>query len=148
MSGKRDIQLQVLPYYFDGKVYTGISGGEYGIRGRVTAFDADFGRELWRFYTIPGPGESMDDTWPSDNEAWMTGGAPVWQTPAVDPELGFMYFSTGNTAPDLDGSNREGDNLYADSIVAIDHKTENINGIFRGSSRYLGFRCTEPYYSI
>ncbi|RDW20028.1 quinonprotein alcohol dehydrogenase [Oceanobacillus arenosus] len=111
------------PLYYDGKVYTGIAGGEYGIRGRVTAFDAEMGRELWRFYTIPGPGENGHDTWPSDNKTWMTGGAPVWQTPAVDPELGLIYFSTGNAAPDVDGSNREGDNLYAASIVAIDATT-------------------------
>ncbi len=111
------------PLYYDEKVYTGISGGEYGIRGRVTAFDAEYGRELWRFYTIPGPGEIGHETWPDDNKAWMSGGAPVWQTPAVDPELGLMYFSTGNAAPDYDGSNREGDNLFAASIVAIDVET-------------------------
>ncbi|MFC2949925.1 outer membrane protein assembly factor BamB family protein [Virgibacillus sediminis] len=111
------------PLYYDGKVFTGLSGGEYGIRGRITAFDAEMGREIWRFYTIPGPGEEGHDSWPDDNKAWLKGGAPVWQTPAVDPELGMMYFSTGNTAPDLDGSNREGDNLFADSVVALDVET-------------------------
>ncbi|KGX91704.1 PQQ-dependent dehydrogenase, methanol/ethanol family [Pontibacillus marinus] len=111
------------PLYYDGKVYTGLSGGEYGIRGRVTAFDADMGREIWRFYTIPGPGEEGYDTWPHDNDAWLKGGAPVWQTPAVDPELGTLYFSTGNAAPDLDGSQREGNNLFTSSIVAIDVNT-------------------------
>ncbi|WP_010647926.1 PQQ-binding-like beta-propeller repeat protein [Oceanobacillus massiliensis] len=111
------------PLYYNGKVYTGVSGGEYGIRGRLTAFDAEMGRELWRFNTIPGPGEKGHETWPSDNKAWMSGGAPVWQTPAVDPELGLMYFSTGNTAPDLDGSSREGDNLYSDSVIALDPET-------------------------
>lgn len=108
------------PLYYDGKVYTGVSGGEYGIRGSVTAYDAEIGRELWRFYTIPGPGEKGHETWPADNKTWLSGGAPVWQTPAVDPELGLIYFSTGNAAPDIDGSSREGDNLYACSIVAID----------------------------
>ena len=102
---------------------TGISGGEFGIRGRVTAFDAKTGREDWRFYTIPGPGEVGHDTWPADNDAWKYGGAAVWQTPAVDPELGLLYFSTGNTSPDLDGSKRAGDNLFAASIVALDAKT-------------------------
>lgn len=111
------------PLYYNGKVYTGISGGEYGIRGRVTAFDAKYGHELWRFYTIPGPGESGHETWPQDNESWMIGGAPVWQTPAVDPDLGLLYFSTGNAAPDVDGSKRAGDNLFAASIVAIDAET-------------------------
>ncbi|MFF2754863.1 PQQ-binding-like beta-propeller repeat protein [Psychrobacillus sp. NPDC058041] len=107
------------PLYYNGKVYTGVSGGEYGIRGRVMAYDSDLGHEVWRFYTIPGPADTDGDTWPSDNNAWLTGGGPVWNTPAVDPELGYIYFATGNTAPDLDGSNREGDNLYANSIVAL-----------------------------
>lgn len=107
------------PLYYNGKVYTGVSGGEYGIRGRVMAYDSDLGYEVWRFYTIPGPGDIDGDTWPADNNAWITGGGPVWNTPAVDPELGYIYFATGNTAPDLDGSNREGDNLYANSVVAV-----------------------------
>jgi alcohol dehydrogenase (cytochrome c) len=111
------------PLYYDGKVITGMSGGEYGIRGRVTAYDAEMGREIWRFNTVPGPGEVGHESWPSDNKAWMTGGAPVWQTPAVDPELGMLYFSTGNAAPDLDGASRKGDDLFAASIVAIDVKT-------------------------
>ncbi|MCZ8534315.1 PQQ-binding-like beta-propeller repeat protein [Psychrobacillus psychrodurans] len=107
------------PLYYNGKVYTGVAGGEYGIRGRVMAYDSDLGSEVWRFYTIPGPADEHGDTWPSDNDAWLTGGGPVWNTPAVDPELGYIYFATGNTAPDLDGSNREGDNLYANSVVAV-----------------------------
>ncbi|WP_260983554.1 PQQ-dependent dehydrogenase, methanol/ethanol family [Cytobacillus oceanisediminis] len=111
------------PLYYNGKIYTGLAGGEYGIRGRVTAFDAKTGKEAWRFYTIPGPGEKGHETWPSDNDSWKHGGAPVWQTPAVDPESGMLYFSTGNAAPDLDGSVREGDNLFSASIVAIDAET-------------------------
>ncbi len=109
--------------YYDGLVVTGLSGGEFGVRGRVTAYDAETGKEAWRFYTVPGPGETGHETWPQDNEAWKHGGAPVWQTPAVDPELGLLYFSTGNTAPDFDGSSRAGDNLFANSIVAVDAKT-------------------------
>ncbi len=107
------------PLFYNGKVYTGVAGGEYGIRGRVMAYDADLGFEVWRFYTIPGPGDIDGDSWPADNDAWLTGGGPVWNTPSVDPELGYIYFATGNTAPDLDGSNREGDNLYANSVVAV-----------------------------
>jgi quinohemoprotein ethanol dehydrogenase len=109
--------------YYDGLVVTGMSGGEYGVRGRVTAYDAETGKEVWRFFTVPGPGETGHETWPQDNDAWRHGGAPVWQTPAVDPELGLLYFSTGNTAPDFDGSSRKGDNLFANSIVALDVKT-------------------------
>lgn len=114
------------PLYYNGKVYTGVAGGEYGIRGRMMAYDSDLGREVWRFNTIPGPGEEGygEGTWPyEENDSWLTGGAPVWQTPAVDPELGYIYFAAGNTAPDLDGSKREGDNLFADSVLALDAET-------------------------
>ncbi|GAA0492328.1 hypothetical protein GCM10008986_18310 [Salinibacillus aidingensis] len=119
------------PLYYDGKVYTGIAGGEYGIRGYVAAYDAEMGRQIWRTYTIPGPGEEGHETWPQDNNSWLTGGAPVWQTPAIDPELGQIYFSTGNTSPDLDGSNREGDNLFANSVVALDADTGERNWHFQ-----------------
>jgi alcohol dehydrogenase (cytochrome c) len=111
------------PLYYDGRVYTGVSGGEFGIRGRLTAYDAGTGKEAWRFYTIPGPGEKGHDTWPDDEQVWKHGGAPIWQTPAVDPELGLIFFSTGNASNDLDGSKRPGDNLFTASIVAIDAKT-------------------------
>ena len=111
------------PLYYDGRVYTGVAGGEYEIRGRVVAFDAATGKKLWTFWTIPGPGQVGHDTWPQTGSAWMHGGAPVWQTPAVDPELGLLYFSTGNASPDVNGSKRAGDNLFASSIVAIDAKT-------------------------
>lgn len=107
------------PLYYNGKVYTGVAGGEYGIRGRVMAYDSEYGKEVWRFYTIPSPGDIDGDTWPENSSAWKTGGAPVWNTPAVDPELGYIYFATGNAAPDLDGSGREGDNLYNNSVVAL-----------------------------
>jgi quinohemoprotein ethanol dehydrogenase len=111
------------PLYYDGMVITGVSGGEFAIRGRVQAYDAETGKEIWRFYTVPGPGEVGHDTWPQDNDSWRHGGAPVWQTPAVDPELGLLYFSTGNAAPDLNGAERAGDNLFSASIVALDAKT-------------------------
>ncbi len=111
------------PLYYDGLVITGFSGGELGIRGRVEAFDAETGKLAWTFYTIPGPGERGHETWPQDSDAWKHGGAPVWQTPAVDPQLGLLYFSTGNPGPDLRGGVRPGDNLYTSSIVALDAHT-------------------------
>jgi quinohemoprotein ethanol dehydrogenase len=111
------------PLYYNGRVYTGISGGEYGIRGRVMAYNAKTGKEDWRFYTIPGPGQVGHDTWPATGNAWKHGGAPVWQTPAVDPKLGLLYFSTGNASPDLYGAKRAGDNLFSSSIVAVDAAT-------------------------
>ncbi len=111
------------PLYYDGMVITGFAGGERGIRGRVKAYDAKDGHLLWTFYTVPGPGEIGHETWPQDNDAWKSGGAPVWQTPAIDPGLGLLIFSTGNPGPDLGGQIRKGDNLFSDSIVAIDVKS-------------------------
>jgi len=129
----------------DGKVMTGVSGGEYGIRGYIAAFDAGSGDEVWRFYTIPSPEDggwwgrwSETDAFgtklnrniaqeKADSakyaDAWRTGGGGVWQAAAVDRELGLVIFTTGNPSPDLDGSMRPGDNLYTSSIVAIDLKT-------------------------
>jgi quinohemoprotein ethanol dehydrogenase len=111
------------PLYYDGLVITGFAGAEYGIRGRVKAFDARSGKLVWTFYTIPGPGEFGHDTWPQDNDLWQHGGASVWQTPAVDPKLGLIFFSTGNPGPDYNGGVRAGDNLFSASIVALDAKT-------------------------
>jgi len=122
--------ITAAPLYYDGIVYTGISGGERGIRGRLTALDAHNGRVLWQFYTIPGPGDFGGDTWPAPNDpdpdkatVAMHGGAGVWNTPTVDPDLGMVYFSTGNAGPDYDGSIRPGDNLFAVSMLAVDAKT-------------------------
>src|SRR6185295_6898874 len=111
------------PLYYDGLIITGFAGAEYGTRGRVKAFDARDGRLVWTFYTVPGPGEIGHETWPQNNDAWRRGGATVWQTPAVDPALGLLYFSTGNPGPDFGGAFRAGDNLFSTSIVAIDAKT-------------------------
>ena len=108
------------PLYYNGRVYTGLSGGEFGIRGRLTAVDAKSGKVDWKFWAIPGPGETGHETWEGNNDAWKQGGAPIWNTPAVDPELNMLYFSTGNASPDLNGSGRPGENLFAASIVAID----------------------------
>jgi quinohemoprotein ethanol dehydrogenase len=111
------------PLYVDGMVITGVSGGEFGTRGSVTAYDATTGKQVWRFYTIPGPGETGHDTWPQTGDAWKAGGAPVWQTPSVDPKLGLLYFTTGNAGPDNNGSQRAGKNLFTASMVALDLKT-------------------------
>ena len=112
--------ITAAPLYYDGKVIIGFTGGERGVRGRISAYDSSNGDQVWNFFTIPGPGEIGHATWPQDNDAWMYGGAPVWQTPSIDPELGMVYFSTGNAGPDLNGAIRAGDNLFAASIVALD----------------------------
>ncbi len=108
------------PLYYDGMVITGFAGAEYATRGRVKAYDAKDGSDIWTFYTVPGPGEFGHDTWAQDNEVWRYGGATVWQTPAVDPDLDLVIFSTGNPGPDFNGSGRPGDNLFSTSIVAVD----------------------------
>lgn len=122
-SWKQGYTITAAPLYYDGLVITGVSGGEYSIRGRVQAYDAKTGELAWRFWTIPGPGEIGHDTWPQTGDAWRHGGAPMWQTAAVDPDLGLLYFSTGNASPDLDGSKRAGDNLFNASVVAVEAKT-------------------------
>jgi quinohemoprotein ethanol dehydrogenase len=111
------------PLYYDGIVYSGIAGGEFGTRGRLTALDAKTGKILWRSYTLPAPGEVGSDTWPAENTPAMRGGATIWNTPALDPELGLVYFAIGNCGPDYDGSIRAGDNLFCASIMAVNAKT-------------------------
>ena len=111
------------PLYYDGIIYSGITGGEYGVRGRLTALEAKTGKILWRSYTLPAPGEVGAETWPAGTTHAMRGGATIWNTPALDPELGLLYFATGNCGPDYDGAMREGDNLFCASIMAIDVKT-------------------------
>ncbi len=111
------------PLYYDGIVYSGIAGGEFGVRGRLTALDAKSGAILWRSYTLPAPGERGSETWPPGTDHSMRGGATIWNTPALDPDLGLVYFVTGNCGPDYDGSMREGDNLYCASMMAVKAKT-------------------------
>ncbi len=115
--------ITMAPLYYDGMVVIGHSGGDMGIRGVIKAFDAKTGKERWRWYTIPGPGEPGHETWPSYNDSWKYGCGAVWSTPAVDPELGLIFFPVANPAPDLNGAVREGDNLYTSSIVALEVKT-------------------------
>jgi len=105
----------------------GASGGEFGIRGFVAAFDADTGKEAWRTFTIPAPGEPGSETWPAGGEQWKTGGAPVWVTGNYDPETNLAFFGTGNGGPTI-GDNRPGDNLYTASTIAFDVATGAIKG--------------------
>jgi alcohol dehydrogenase (cytochrome c) len=100
------------------KVIVGVAGGEYGIRGFLDAYDAASGRRVWRFYTIPGPGEPGHETW--SGESWRTGGAPTWTTGTYDADLNLLYWPVGNPAPNFNGRRRPGDNLYSNSVVALD----------------------------
>jgi alcohol dehydrogenase (cytochrome c) len=102
-------------------VIVGVSGGEYGVRRFVDAYDAETGRRLWRFNTVPGPGEPERETWAGDS--WKTGGAPAWITGSYDPELNLLFWPTGNPAPSNYGGERGGDNLYSNSMLALDPDT-------------------------
>jgi alcohol dehydrogenase (cytochrome c) len=115
--------ITAAPLYYEGKVIIGFAGGDMGIRGRLKAYDAKTGALLWTFHTIPGPGEFGHDTWPQDSDVWKYGGAGIWQTPAVDPELGLLYFTTANPAPVQGGKYRRGDNLFSVSMLALEVKT-------------------------
>ena len=117
--------MTMAPLAVDGKIMVGVSGGEWGIRGFVTALDADSGDEVWKTYTIPGPGEPGNESWPGDT--WRTGGAPVWVTGTYDPKLNLTYWGTGNGGPWM-GDTRPGDNLYATSVIALDADTGKLRG--------------------
>ena len=113
--------LTVAPLVVKDKVIVGPAGGEFGIRGYIVALDPKTGKELWRFYTVPAPGEPGSETWSGD--AWKRGGGPIWTTGSYDPELNLMYWGVGNPGPDWNGDGRPGDNLYTDSVIALDPDT-------------------------
>jgi len=113
--------ITVAPLIAKDAVVVGISGGEFGVRGFLSAYGAADGKLRWRFNTIPGPGEFGSDTW--KNDAWKTGGGPTWVTGSFDPELNLLYWGVGNPSPNYAGSMRPGDNLFTNSVVALDGDT-------------------------
>jgi alcohol dehydrogenase (cytochrome c) len=117
------------PLIIKDKVLVGVGGGEYGVRGFIAAYDARTGKEMWRFYTIPGPGEPGHETWRGD--AWKTGGGPVWLTGTYDPALNLTFWGTGNPGPDWNPDQRPGDNLYTDSVLALDPDTGRLKWHFQ-----------------
>ena len=117
--------ISMAPLAADGKVMVGVSGGGSGIRGFVVALDAGTGREVWKTYTVPAPGEPGSETWPG--ETWRTGGAAVWVTATYDPALRQVYWGTGNPGPWM-GDTRPGDNLYTNSVLALVAATGAIAG--------------------
>ena len=121
--------MTLAPLVAGGKVMVGVSGGEFGIRGFVMALDANTGDEAWKTYTIPAPGEPGSESWPGDS--WKTGGVPVWITGSFDGETGLSYWGTGNGGPWM-GDTRDGDNLYATSVISLDVTT----GAIRGHHQY------------
>ena len=109
------------PLVVDGLVISGIAGGDEGVRGFVAAFDQATGKEVWRFWAVPARGEPGAETW--QGSAIDHPGAATWMTGSYDPELGTLYWAIGNPGPDMIGDDRQGDNLYSDSVVALDAKT-------------------------
>ena len=120
-DNKDGTAFTLAPLAIDGKIIVGVSGAEAGVRGYVDAYDADTGSRLWRFYTIPQPGEPGSETW--EGESWRTGGGSTWLTGSYDPDLNLLYWTVGNPSPDWNGDMRPGDNLYSCSILALNPET-------------------------
>jgi alcohol dehydrogenase (cytochrome c) len=114
--------LTSAPLVLKDKVLVGITGGEFGARGFLDAYDAAQGMRVWRWWAVPGPGEFGNDTWLGDS--WKQGGSPMWLTGSYDPELNLVYWTVGNPAPQIDRSVRgDLDNLFSDSVIALDADT-------------------------
>src|SRR2546427_6290880 len=114
----------IAPIVVKDKVIVGVAGGEFGIRGVIDAYEAQTGKHAWRFYAIPGPGDSGHETWAGDS--WKIGGVGVWGTGAYAPGPHLLFYGTGNPGPDYHSESREGDNLYSTSLVALDADTGNL----------------------
>ena len=117
------------PLIVKDKVVTGVAGGEFGIRGFLDAYNPDTGAQEWRLDTIPGPDHPDNQTWAGDS--WRTGGSPTWITGAYDPDLNLVYWGTGNPGPDWNGEVRMGDNLYADSALAVNPDSGEMEWYFQ-----------------
>jgi len=117
------------PLIVNDKVIVGVAGGEFANRGFIDAYDPMTGRRIWRFHTIPSPGEKGSDTWRGD--AWQRGGGPTWLTGTYDPAANLLYWGTGNPNPDWNGETRPGENLYTDSLLALDPDTGTLKWHFQ-----------------
>jgi len=117
------------PLVVKGKILVGVAGGEFGVRGSVTAFDAETGKQVWKTYTVPAPGEPGSETWEKP-DTWKTGGASTWMTGNYDPASNTVYWGTGNASPWF-GDQRPGDNLYTSSTLALDGDTGKLKSYFQ-----------------
>jgi alcohol dehydrogenase (cytochrome c) len=125
-DNRKGYYMSVAPLVAEGKVVVGASGGELGVRGFLAAYDVNTGKELWRTFTVPAPGEPGSETWPK-GEQWKTGGGSIWVSGNYDPETHLMFWGTGNGGPWM-GDQRPGDNLYTSSTIAVDVATGQIKG--------------------
>jgi alcohol dehydrogenase (cytochrome c) len=119
------------PLVVGDKVLVGMAGGEFANRGFLDAYDAATGQRVWRFWTVPAPGEPGSETWPSEVPTWERGGGPTWLSGSYDPELGLVYWGTGNPNPDFYGADRRGDNLYTNALVALDAESGRLRWHFQ-----------------
>ncbi|MBI3665258.1 MAG: PQQ-dependent dehydrogenase, methanol/ethanol family [Acidobacteria bacterium] len=126
---KRGYFATLAPLALKDKVIVGVSGGDSGMRGFVAAYSASTGEELWRFYTVPTTGEPGSESWDKFPLEWA--GAATWMTGTYDPELNLLFWPTGNPWPDFYGGDRQGDNLYSDSVVALNAATGKLKWYFQ-----------------
>ncbi len=119
------------PAYGNGVVVAVVSLGDNFLRGRAIGIDAKTGKGLWSFDVVPGPGEPGHETWPQDSDIWKYGGGALWTTPSVDADLGLVYLETGNAVPQYGGELRAGNNLFDNSVVALDLKTGKMRWYFQ-----------------
>ena len=128
-DGNRNYGATSAPLVVKDKVIVGTSGGDDGVRGFVAAYDAGTGKESWRFWTIPAPGEFGSSSWPG--ESYKLGGGTTWMPGTFDPELNTIFWGTSNPAPDFDGGPRPGDDLYTDCLLALDPDTGKLKWYFQ-----------------
>jgi len=128
-DGNRNYGATSAPLVVKNKVIVGTSGGDDGVRGFIAAYDAETGKEAWRFWTIPGPGEFGAASWPG--ESYKLGGGTTWMPGTFDPELNTIFWGTSNPAPDFDGAPRPGDDLFTDCLLALDPDTGKLKWYFQ-----------------
>lgn len=128
-EGNKNYGATSAPLVINGKVLVGTSGGDDGVRGFLAAFDAETGKPLWRFWTIPAPGEPGSQSWPGNS--YLHAGGTTWMPGTYDPELGILYWGTSNPSPDFDGAVRPGDDLYTDCVLALDPDTGKLKWYFQ-----------------
>ncbi|MGH9404786.1 MAG: pyrroloquinoline quinone-dependent dehydrogenase [Terriglobia bacterium] len=128
-DAKKNYGATSAPLVVKNEVLVGTSGGDDGVRGFLAAFSARTGKLLWRFWTVPGPGEFGSASWPG--ESYLRGGGTTWMPGTYDPELNTIYWGTSNPSPDEDGSVRPGDDLYTDCVLAIDPDTGKLKWYFQ-----------------
>jgi len=128
-DGNRNYGATSAPLVVNGKVLVGTSGGDDGVRGFISAYDADTGRLVWKFWTIPAPGEPGSESWPGDS--YLHGGGTTWMPGTFDRETNTVFWGTSNPAPDFDGDVRPGDDLYTDCVLALDADTGKLKWYFQ-----------------